>query len=637
LECTDNVTSSWINDVIKPILYGNTASFYPTQGKDSILKRLFRPFRERAWKHVCRHFRLNLLPIHESSFFKSDQSTTLWALQFGNNKSKSRFIVNAEDDNNNNNVKLALFMDDCRDVATAEFIMQLFECLYQDLHWDDTREHDISPTSIVNYTVFEQVCTLKERFIQGLTLSRSSTFNKYFRKGTITLKKVEDTEEKLFRNKYVVLTPQFSYYTVLIIIKEIGLFPVEESYSWKYDENAVVKNKMQCSSLAFLDHVFESDFQRVISEEKFVDTFSKKLGLFVEERKFPENIEALIADASFVAEVKEWFKDFISPRYYKQYFTQGKFMHTTHEASSSSTERKRKSSSTETNDVPGGKRKQTNEIIRYHIELNSMNPMVCMDCSDLSKKGIHKNYHAVTMTVVRDDQSQNDIRYYYCAQHAFNQLTKIIDGQKHELVWPVSGKDSFLQSLKEYKDVSLLEKQTPDTSPLGTSRGRRNFDYEFINAPIFYKGIKDRLKAENSKWECSKDCITNISLSMECPSNCNKGAACTNKRVRNLRQLTEGDNHKMPGRFECRENNKGKGLYALSVIEKGEDMLEYVGECVNLPKDKLTSYEYVLHLQNSFYLDARKKGNLARFINHSCNPNTECHKIIVSSFCMLLF
>jgi SET domain-containing protein len=96
----------------------------------------------------------------------------------------------------------------------------------------------------------------------------------------------------------------------------------------------------------------------------------------------------------------------------------------------------------------------------------------------------------------------------------------------------------------------------------------------------------------------------------------------------------------MPGRFECRDcrdNNKGKGLYALTVIEKGEDIVEYVGECVTLQREKLTSYEYILHLQNSYYLDARKKGNLARFINHSCNPNTECQKNIVSSLFTLLF
>jgi hypothetical protein len=66
-----------------------------------------------------------------------------------------------------------------------------------------------------------------------------------------------------------------------------------------------------------LDHVFEKNFENVISEDKFIDTFSKKLGSFVQERNYPENIQSLINDDSFVAEVKEWFKDFISPRYYK--------------------------------------------------------------------------------------------------------------------------------------------------------------------------------------------------------------------------------------------------------------------------------------------------------------------------------
>ena len=631
LDSTDNGISSWVNDVIKPILEGNAASFNPTSGGVSIIQSRLRPFREHARKNICRLYGLNVLPSGEQYLFTSNQTSTLWSLQFGNNKTKTRIV--SKNDEKNDIVKLAFFMDDCRDVVTAEFVIDLFEGLYQGLHQDDTQEHNISPTSIVNYTVFEQVCKLRSQFIQGLESSLSSAYKKYF-------ETTSAVDEKLFRNKYVVLIPQFSYYTILIFIKEIGLFPVEESYCWKYNENQDMKSKMQCSSLAFLDHVFEKNFENVISEDKFIDTFSKKLGSFVQERNYPENIQSLINDDSFVAEVKEWFKDFISPRYYKKYFTQGTVMDATHETSNSSTERKRKSTTTETDYVLGRSRKKANETVRYQIELNTTNPMVCEDCSNVTNKGITKNYHAVTMTVVRDDKSQQDKRFYYCAMHAHLQLTKIIDGQKHEFVWPAIGKDSFLFYLQEYKDVSLLEKQTLDASPLAISRGLRNSDYELINAPVFYRGMENKLKNENIMWECGVDCTTNVSLSMECPSNCNGGAACTNKRVRNLRLLTDGDKNRMPGRFECRDcrdNNKGKGLYALTVIEKGEDIVEYVGECVTLQREKLTSYEYILHLQNSYYLDARKKGNLARFINHSCNPNTECQKIIVSSLFTLLF
>jgi hypothetical protein len=130
----------------------------PLAGGVSIIQSRLRPFREHARKNICRLYGLNVLPSGEQYLFTSNQTSTLWSLQFGNNKTKTRIV--SKNDEKNDIVKLAFFMEDCRDVVTAEFVIDLFEGLYQGLHQDDTQEHDISPTSIVNYTVFEQVCKL---------------------------------------------------------------------------------------------------------------------------------------------------------------------------------------------------------------------------------------------------------------------------------------------------------------------------------------------------------------------------------------------------------------------------------------------------------------------------------------------
>jgi hypothetical protein len=72
------------------------------------------------------------------------------------------------------------------------------------------------------------------------------------------------------------------------------------------------------------------------------------------------------------------------------------------------------------------------------------------------------------------------------------------------------------------------------------------------------------------------------------------------------------------------------GLFALEAIEKGDMVIEYVGEVVrqHVADIREKRYEkmgigssYLFRLNEELIIDATKKGNLARFINHSCSPN----------------
>ncbi|EFC50365.1 predicted protein, partial [Naegleria gruberi] len=78
------------------------------------------------------------------------------------------------------------------------------------------------------------------------------------------------------------------------------------------------------------------------------------------------------------------------------------------------------------------------------------------------------------------------------------------------------------------------------------------------------------------------------------------------------------------------------GLFALEDIEQGEMVIEYVGEVIReaLSDIREKRYEqigigssYLFRLDNDLIIDATKRGNLARFINHSCDPNC-CARII---------
>ena len=80
---------------------------------------------------------------------------------------------------------------------------------------------------------------------------------------------------------------------------------------------------------------------------------------------------------------------------------------------------------------------------------------------------------------------------------------------------------------------------------------------------------------------------------------------------------------------------KGFGLIAGERIKKGQFIIQYIGEVVNLNseegKERLQMYSkstctYMMKLGASEVIDPTFKGNMARFINHSCDPNCETQK-----------
>lgn len=105
----------------------------------------------------------------------------------------------------------------------------------------------------------------------------------------------------------------------------------------------------------------------------------------------------------------------------------------------------------------------------------------------------------------------------------------------------------------------------------------------------------------------------------ECRSNCLAGEFCGNKRIQK-KQWKD---------FQVMDaGKKGRGLQILETVQKGDLITEYCGRAVNkkfLPRlfqrygneRKL----YIMALDKDIYLDARSMGSLARYINHSCEPN----------------
>ncbi|GMH67623.1 hypothetical protein TrRE_jg7010 [Triparma retinervis] len=123
---------------------------------------------------------------------------------------------------------------------------------------------------------------------------------------------------------------------------------------------------------------------------------------------------------------------------------------------------------------------------------------------------------------------------------------------------------------------------------------------------------------------CSDNGCSNYAMMEECGASCQRGKECRNNRITKK--------HWAP-LIIVPTPNKGHGLFARKEIPKASFIIEYCGEVIGEKdlSDRFRSYKgermlYILQLTKGVYIDARKKGGAARFINHSCEPNCTMDK-----------
>ena len=124
---------------------------------------------------------------------------------------------------------------------------------------------------------------------------------------------------------------------------------------------------------------------------------------------------------------------------------------------------------------------------------------------------------------------------------------------------------------------------------------------------------------------CGDDCLNRL-LMVECNKSCSLGDHCGNKRFQNVENsLTE----------VFKTEYKGVGLRAGEKISRDTFIMEYVGDVLDpqrfTKRAKKYSQDDVKHfyfmaLSTEYIIDATAKGNISRFINHSCDPNAETQK-----------
>ncbi|XP_042482254.1 histone-lysine N-methyltransferase ASHH2 [Macadamia integrifolia] len=137
---------------------------------------------------------------------------------------------------------------------------------------------------------------------------------------------------------------------------------------------------------------------------------------------------------------------------------------------------------------------------------------------------------------------------------------------------------------------------------------------------------------------CGDECLNRM-LNIECVKGaCPCGDLCSNQQFQKR-------NYAKFKQFRC--GKKGYGLQLLENVSEGQFLIEYVGEVLDLHDYEARQREYASRGQKHFYfmtlngsevIDACAKGNLGRFINHSCEPNCRTEKWMVNGeICIGLF
>lgn len=187
----------------------------------------------------------------------------------------------------------------------------------------------------------------------------------------------------------------------------------------------------------------------------------------------------------------------------------------------------------------------------------------------------------------------------------------------------------------EFLKENSPKKIVPKDGVPKLNRASRPPKYGKLSANLYAKGTKPPVNKKfddssicncSSGMQCAMDFCINRACHIECDQFCPCGPYCRNQRL----QKKEYAKLKL-----IKTPNRGFGVITEQDLTPGDLVLEYCGEVITVEEcqDRLIEMEkigdknyYFLALNASLILDAGRKGNIARFINHSCDPNCMTQK-----------
>ena len=72
-----------------------------------------------------------------------------------------------------------------------------------------------------------------------------------------------------------------------------------------------------------------------------------------------------------------------------------------------------------------------------------------------------------------------------------------------------------------------------------------------------------------------------------------------------------------------KKSKTGLGLFATKDIPKGVCLIEYFGRVISEAEKFTCRSKYLFEISSKVTIDGSERKNIARYINHSCKPNSE--------------
>ena len=177
-----------------------------------------------------------------------------------------------------------------------------------------------------------------------------------------------------------------------------------------------------------------------------------------------------------------------------------------------------------------------------------------------------------------------------------------------------------------------MQKQPPKYTKIDKNRivGDAKYEWKPKKQELSYCICKPETGCDEQCW--------NASLFYECDStNCRLTPdVCGNRPFYELEVRAKKNTAFDRGVEVVKTEKRGHGVRATRWFEPGQIIMEYTGEVITeaeCQKRMATTYQnaecyYVMEMEKGLILDG-KKGSIARFINHSCDPNCEVKMSVV--------